>query len=62
MMVVAIDLQVGVEGEPAVLGVPSPFPSEAPKSAAGADAAFEPAVVAVAVAAEVIVRWLSSQH
>ena len=45
-----------VEGEPAVLGDPSPSPSEALKSVAGADAASEPVVVIDAVAAEAIAK------
>ena len=51
-----------MEGEPAELEDPSPFPSEGLGFAAGAGAASEPVVVVVAVAAEVFARWLSSQH
>ena len=61
-MVVAVGLSVGVEGELAVLRDPSPFPSEAPRSAVEADAASEPVVTVVAVAAEIITKWLSSLH
>ena len=58
MGVVVVNQQLGVEaeGKPTELEDPSPFPSEAPKSVAGANAAFEPIIAVVAVAAEVITK------
>ena len=52
----AVGPLVGVEGEPAVLEALSPFPSEDPRSVAEADAASEPVVAVVVVAATVIAK------
>ena len=68
--VVAVDLRVEVEGEPAELGEgepveledPTPFPSEGPGFAAGAGAASEPVVEVAAVTVGAIIELPSSQH
>ena len=58
MGVVVVNQQLGVEveGEPAELEDPSPFPSEGLGFAAGAGAASEPVVVVAAVVAGATVK------